>query len=321
MKLVELIGKTYGRVLGYTFTQVFKLTQIYPSDVDKVDTIIEDPLITFTSSPKNQKIGVESVILNYLNVQYFKVASNNYLVQNRINQLSTSPYWYYSQLNKTWFINLYSFYYDYKWLHYIPGVERVGIGGSTVIQSTSLNGDIDIILITKKYWPWFTRTIVKLILKLQGNDVNLVYLQFVLDLIKTLNLGNYSSYMSNIEIKIQSIIWRNKGLKTNVDLGFVSDNIINLSKYYPSKYHNITFVLAGFISTVKSDNYDEYKHQNISIIPRLNKLFLELLLFPFALITQLFVLYYKFKQKLGYKMVVSLSTISFYPQIFTKTLK
>jgi hypothetical protein len=236
--LQKLVMNHQNRGKIFSWVELLTLTGKYPeeikAEIDEMQGQITDPFIPYTQSGKNYNTqNNDFIIQNYSNPELFKIGYNEYGVSTKFNLKKTFPTNYHWQDNIDWFWQQKKAAKISSWLYCIPGVNKVYLLGSTALEVSGKNSDLDITFLCYPGCVLLSRFWAKIWFKILGVDT----FSFVLNL-KLLFFGEVfritKGAWAEKQIKtIKAQIWEFKNrLGLKIDLGMCYENEDQVANYF-----------------------------------------------------------------------------------------
>jgi hypothetical protein len=330
--LQKLVTNHQNRGKIFSWVELLTLTGKYPdeikTEIDKTQVEIADPFLPYTQSGKNYNVQNDDFIIqNYSNPDLFKISYNEYGISSEFNLKKNFPTNYHWQDNIDWFWQQKTAAKISSWLYCIPGVRKVYLLGSTALEISKPNSDLDIAFLCYPGCVLLSRFWAKIWFKILRVDT----FSFVLNL-KLLFFGEVFRLTKIIwaETQIKNTrtqIWEFKNrLGLKIDLGMCYENEEQVANYYGNDERQLPILnkLLLIKSAFDPDIFDD---------PNLGRIFVEEpsdFLKAFQLIIKIFlwiispiiyplavlqIQWNKLKHNKNLNHIVQFSFCSFYPRL------
>jgi predicted nucleotidyltransferase len=229
----ELVHFHQARGKIFSFSEIFRLSKLTPSEIVSEETKKFDPLYFLTQSGKGYNPLLEKYIQFYSDTKLTNVKKNGLGLDTGICSFGHKVYQPF-ELNFS-FLKLMEVCPVLVSILKLPGVKSVYVFGSSLQGCSTKFSDIDLAIQTTPNSAISTRILVKLYLKILGKDVYSIrfgFLKSLLKLARKWGLIGSKSYYKLYE-NVQNEIWKYKrkgGLK--IDAGMFFSDIEDLQKAY-----------------------------------------------------------------------------------------
>lgn len=254
LNLEILISNFQNRSKIFSHTEVLAYSHI---PTNRTKNVI-DPLWSYTQSGKNYLPNkYQTILQHYLDPSFFEPKYDYCCWSNRMVDLTSTPRWAYFVKNNDWFWKQLRAYKIAVFLRCLPGIKNIYICGSTTMEISNSESDIDFAIQTYKYQLLLARFWTKLSFKLANLDNHTIK-----NSIKQL-LAHWGFLDSNI---VNQGIYkdRKKHAQRNTDCGLFFVNEEQIIEYFGLHEKQLSILSKSLILF-------EYNEENIDT-PSLNSL-------------------------------------------------
>ncbi len=228
LQLNELVANLQNRGKHFSHTELIAYT-----DLNFNTEPIPDPLWPLTQMKKNYYHPYTQLIFEeYCNPDFFRTQIELWGASNRLINLANQPIWAKYVVNHDWFWKQLQAIDSANWLTCLPGVKRVYVCGSSILEISHPSSDIDLAIECYQHQVLLARFWVKIALKLTNSDTHTLreawqQLWFKFGLVS-------QSAIAKIEQKIKP---------NKLDCGVFFENQEQISQYF-GPYERQLFILA-----------------------------------------------------------------------------
>ena len=290
LKLNELIANLQNRGKHFRYTEVLAYSQL-----NLTQQPVPDPLWPLTQMKKNYYHPYTQLIFQaYLDQSFFALKPDSWGIGNRLINLANQPVWATYVVNNNWFWKQLKAIDSTNWLTALPGVKKVYVCGSSILEISHPNSDIDLAIECYKHQVLLARFWVKIALKLTDSDTHSLCEAWQQLLFK---FGLVSqSTIAQIDQKIKP---------NKLDCGVFFEKQEQINEYF-GPYERQLFILArGLIM----QDYSDQKNWPTTVVNSL-----------FFLKQSKFQQLYQIWLKLGLKLGLYLLSLPLLPLIFSQLL-
>ncbi len=255
LKLNKLVANLQNRGKHFSHTEL-----VAYADSNLNVEPIPDPLWSLTQMKKNYYHPYTQLIFEqYCNRGFFRTQIDLWGASNRLINLGNSPIWAKYVVNNDWFWKQLKAIDSVNWLTFLPGVKRVYVCGSSILEISHLSSDIDLAIECYKHQVLLARFWVKITLKLTNSDTHTLreswqQLLFKFGLINAADINKI-----NLKLK-----------PNKLDCGIFFENQKQIQEYF-GPYERQLFVLArGLVLQNYSDVliWDENVVNSLFFLPK-----------------------------------------------------
>jgi hypothetical protein len=329
--LQKLVMNHQNRGKIFNWVELLTLTGKYPEEIkkeiDETRSEITDPFLPYTQSGKNYNtLNDDFIINNYSNPELFKIGYNEYGVSSEFNLKKTFPTNYHWQDNIDWFWQQKTAAKVSKWLYCIPGIKKVYLLGSTSLEVSEKNSDLDIAFLCYPGCVLLSRFWAKIWFKILRVDTFSFTLNLKLILLSELFRINKSNWVEN-KIKItKADIWEFKNrLGLKIDLGMCYEKEEQVTKYYGNDerqlpiLHKLLLIESAFDPNIFEDSnlgriFAAEPFAIVKVLQFIIKILLWIispLIYPLAILQ---IQWNKLKHNKNLNHIVKFNFCSFYPR-------
>ncbi len=228
----------------------------------KKNTLPPDPLWAFTQMKKNYYQNKEDLIFkHYTNPSFFELIENEWGVSNRFINLFRDPLWASYVIHNDWFWKQIKAINTASWIRFLPGVKRVYLCGSVILEISKPERDLDLAVECYKYQLLLARFWVKIVFKITRLDTltlldNLKQLLFKFGLVS-------KQEIDKLDFKIN---------KNKIECGLFFENNQQVNQYF-GIYERQLFILSRAIvfheyKDIKSFGYENEIVNSLFFLPQ-----------------------------------------------------
>ncbi|NJS41271.1 hypothetical protein HC766_02715 [Candidatus Gracilibacteria bacterium] len=274
----QLFIETIPRSIFFSYVQIFLLNGLTPNQLLKNLSATKphkvDPLFLLTQTYKNYQLPLDKLINLFSYSEYQDIISNNYGVVSKHTFVGKNPIWAHYSNNKNWYHKQIAIFQKLQLIYYIiPGIKNIYLTASTTVEISGNQRDLDIIIHTNKHFVWPVRLLVKLLIKIQGQDVHSFLGELGLLISQLLDKFKiFRQFSSKIAKKSTQKIFVHKnreGFKIDIGLIYSNPNILPKIFYFETRHLLFFTSLRMNFTTQISSNNDFFRQGELLYEPYL----------------------------------------------------